>query len=1054
MKTPLEALASFVQTQLLADVTSNWENINTLSNQTTKLAIEVLDFTETSLTSIAESAETNLESLGEAGKENTRKALDQMTKWTSLQQDRSRENNLIFSTAMSTTVRTYNSFLEQLQRKVKEHDNMMGTRLAVCAKSSSPTSHRTPHTVTFDEELLLDSVTINGLKQDVLFPALGYFRVPYGGSGKYHICFAVTLTTDHDPGAHPTKYALLSTVSRERRLHEEAALTVGVAPSSQAIFVDLQEGDFVSLQKVAGRNATGHKISLCIHLVQPASSGPITWRALPDPQPPSVKTNKIVFTKPALRGFTPRSMKRTIPKPKLDPPLSAQPLGSTGNPLPVIPSSSHDPTVKDEHIADLYKRIDSLEKSVEALIRWTEHDVIGPGRRMTRDTRPLTLKTVIEDTLKHEIEVLERRDTKLMGDFKDNLVNFNKKVEKDIKDTKEVLEEEMVDGDQKLEEKIHDDDLVLETKVNSTINKVSFERKLGDHLLDKKIIYEINETKNSLNEKIEDDDVVLETKVNSTIMKVSVETQREDKRLETKMHDDDVVLESKVNSTISETKERLNTKIREDISQTKKSLDEKIHKLDTDINKGLKGAKGDTGPMGPMGPMGAMGLRVKGEAGRPGRDGAKGENGIPGLHGRPGQRGRDGAKGDTGAPGLSVRGEKGGKGEPGQFSMKSVKGEKGAGGERGEQGLQGAPGLQGQPGVQGKQGVQGEQGRQGARGPQGLPGASIKGIPGVQGPPGADGQPGAPGADGRPGGLLKGMVGVQGPPGAPGTKGMPGDQGPTGAPGDQGPTGEPGTQGPKGARGAPGALGLQGSKGMPGDQGPPGAPGTHLAKGEPGLPGPNGMPGVRGPPGADGRPGAQGTPGISGQPGRQGSPGTPGVLGPMGPPGPPGIQEEPVISVEPTHRPPVKSVISGVPRPSEEPYSWLTNRPSVTVPTPSLCQRCSIRERSQSASLVGFHGFVNTQFDTSMWQVCGTDGKTYDSNCLVRCDNLCICLKAAELNCFHLRLPANLASASAWLTRELAGASATVLLQFHFTAEKNVEHVMDLTVLFNFWEFF
>ena len=43
-----------------------------------------------------------------------------------------------------------------------------------------------------------------------------------------------------------------------------------------------------------------------------------------------------------------------------------------------------------------------------------------------------------------------------------------------------------------LEEKIHDDDLVLETKVNSTINKVSFERKLGDHLLDKKIIYEIN----------------------------------------------------------------------------------------------------------------------------------------------------------------------------------------------------------------------------------------------------------------------------------------------------------------------------------------------------------------------------------------------------------------------------------------------------------------------------------------------------------------------------------------------------------------------------------
>ena len=1092
LKEPLEALTSFVQNQLLADVTSNWENINTLSNQTSKLAIEVLELMETSLTSIAESAEKNVKSLEEIGQENTRRALDQMTKWSSLQQDRSRQNHLIFSTAMGTTVRTYNSFLEQLQRKVKEHDSMMGTRLAVCAKSCSPSSFST---VTYTEGLFLDSVTINGFKKDVLDPSQGYFVVPYGGSGRYHIRFAVTWTPDHSPGAHPMKYALLSTACSERRLHEDASVTVGVAPSSQAIFLDLREGDTVSLQMVNGRDQTGHEISLCIHLVQPASSGPITWLPLPDPQPPTVKSNKIVFTKPVLRGFTPGSMKPTIHKPKLDFP-AGQPLRSADNPLPGILENinSNGHSVNDEHVADLHKRIDSLEKSVETLIRWTELDVIGPGRRMTRDTRPRTLKTVIEDKFKHktdkleheiedrlkhetdklehDIGILEGRDVQLMGEFKDNMVLFNKKVEKDVQVTKEDLEDEMVQkdnylekkvtgerqlGDQRLEEKIHDDDLVLETKVNSTINRVSIERKLGDHLLDKKLHFEINETKNSLSEKIHDDDVVLEAKVNSTIMKVSVETQREDKRLETKMQYDDVVLENKVNSTISETKESLNKKIHDDISQTNKSLNEKIRV----IIKSKKGERGDTGPMGPMGLKGHQG-----DAGRPGLQGG------------------DGAKGDTGAPGLSVRGEKGGKGEPGQFRVNSVKGERGAAGKRGERGLQGA---QGQAGIQGKQGEKGEQGRHGATGPRGLPGASIKGEPGVQGPPGADGKPGAPGEDGRPGdqgpegtpgasgslGLqgAKGMSGDQGPPGPPGTKGMPGDQGPTGAPGTQGPqgatgdqgplggkgirgdqgppggkgspgdqgpegtpgasgalgptgpTGAPGTQGPEGPRGAPGdqgppggkgspgdqgpegtpgasgALGLQGAKGMPGDQGPPGAPGTHSAKGEPGLPG---MPGVRGPPGADGGPGAQ------------------GASGPMGPPGPSGTGES------------------------------TSTRPPITVPTSSYCHRCFVRERSQLASdWLGFRGFANTQYGT-MWQVCGTDGKTYDSTCSF-IDLVSRALKASQLNCFYLRLPVNLSSASVWLTQELAGASATVLVSSHFTVVKNVE---DVTVLFELWTFF
>merc|ERR1712037_390958 len=122
---------------------------------------------------------------------------------------------------------------------------------------------------------------------------------------------------------------------------------------------------------------------------------------------------------------------------------------------------------------------------------------------------------------------------------------------------------------------------------------------------------------------------------------------------------------------------------------------------------------------------------------------------------------------------------------------------------------------------------------------------------------------------------------------------------------------------------------MGGEKGTPGVQGPPGGKG------------PTGMPGVRGPPGANGGPGAQGTPGTSGHPGKQGEKGA------MGPPGPPGTGESTIQST--------------------------SNRPPVTVPTPSYCHQCSIRESSQSVSgWLGFRGLANTQYGT-MWQVCGID---------------------------------------------------------------------------------
>ena len=178
---PLESVVGFMQTQLIPDVTSIWETMDARGNQTAEMAVKVMDFTESSLAGFTESFERNLNLLEARSKENTKKTLDQIQKWTELQQDRSRENGNLVTSALSSTVEIYNKFLEQLARKVKEHESLMGSQVAVCARSTSPSLFST---VTYEEGLFLDSVTVNGFKKEVLTPSTGYFVVPYGGSGR------------------------------------------------------------------------------------------------------------------------------------------------------------------------------------------------------------------------------------------------------------------------------------------------------------------------------------------------------------------------------------------------------------------------------------------------------------------------------------------------------------------------------------------------------------------------------------------------------------------------------------------------------------------------------------------------------------------------------------------------------------------------------------------------------------------------------------------------------------------------------------------------------
>merc|ERR1711962_1083038 len=601
---PLESVVGFMQTQLIPDVTSIWETVDARGNQTAEMAVKVMDFTESSLAGFTDSFERNLNLLEARSQENTIKTLDQIQKWTRLQQDQSRENGNLVTSALTSTVEIYNKFLEQLARKVREHESSMGSQVAVCARSTSP-SHFS--TVTYEDGLFLDSVTVNGFKKDVLDPSRGYFVVPNGASGRYHVRFVVTSTTDNPPEAYPMKYALLSTQAGKRIPHEETTVTAGLAPNSQTIFLDLREGDTVSLQRTQnGRRDVGHEITFCVHLVHPFSSGPITWLPLP-PKPPALKTNKIVFTKPILRDFSAKGTGPRMPRPKLGRLSPAPTLRMTDTPISDMKaepqahvtededfadllrridslekSTRTSPTVQDQHINELYKKIHSLEKSVEALAEWTEHDVIK--QRTTRDTKPFTLKTVLE-------EEIDEKGRKINGDMRKTFMLYDKKIENDLHQTKEVLEDEMVQLDNTLEKKVSKEreiaDKVVETKMNSSIAKVSFERKLGDELLVKKI---------------RSDDKALEEKIDL----VSVERQREEQRLEKKIHDEDVGLETKVNSTITKTKEKINKKIDYDIGNVKKSID----KAKMDLRIDLKGALRQ-GPPGKPGPRGERGVEGK-----------------------------------------------------------------------------------------------------------------------------------------------------------------------------------------------------------------------------------------------------------------------------------------------------------------------------------------------------------------------------------------------------------------------------------------------------------
>lgn len=195
-------------------------------------------------------------------------------------------------------------------------------------------------------------------------------------------------------------------------------------------------------------------------------------------------------------------------------------------------------------------------------------------------------------------------------------------------------------------------------------------------------------------------------------------------------------------------------------------------------DKGEQGEKGEQGLIGPVGDPGEKGIQgVKGDKGMKGEPGLNGLNGEEGLPGDAGEKGVKGDKGDKGSPipitriyatqtdldnetNFPLDGDYAvivaegtlwrSNGSAYDFVVDlDVQGEKGAKGEVGDFGEKGEKGMKGETGLSGPQGDVGPKGEKGGLGPKGEPGekgsTGAKGLPGPVGPQGNEGPKGFPG---------------------------------------------------------------------------------------------------------------------------------------------------------------------------------------------------------------------------------------------------------------------------------------------------------------------
>jgi hypothetical protein len=205
-----------------------------------------------------------------------------------------------------------NSALNEIELRMKQHEDLLSTHVALCAYSYS---HLTKGPVKFDR-VTLDSITIKGKK---LGPhptrqLNSRFYVPEGGEGIYQITFGLILDTNGDltQKTAPVSFALKSYINSQLETHHASVVTSNAGyhnnrrrldndkvPGSRTIHLDMNAGDSVWLEQSYPSAENSYQLNMCVHLVQSLPPGYKNWHAIKSVVAPAFKSNNI-FKAPTL----------------------------------------------------------------------------------------------------------------------------------------------------------------------------------------------------------------------------------------------------------------------------------------------------------------------------------------------------------------------------------------------------------------------------------------------------------------------------------------------------------------------------------------------------------------------------------------------------------------------------------------------------------------------------------------------------------------------------------------------------------------------------------
>jgi hypothetical protein len=295
-------IVRFLVEYLTKDVANNREGIANSSKQIAKLANTIIAYVDQTNSEVTDKVEATLKAMQAENERNMKMMMDQFVQNDNSLQTHAYANNKKLS---SSLIKTTNNALDEIKSRMKQHEELLSTHVALCAFADS---HWGMGPVLYDR-IFLDSITIKG-KPETGSNTLqqGHFYVPEGGDGTYQITFGLILDTIEDLSlqAAPVSFALRSSINKRVSMHLDSVVTSNagyrghdLVPASRTINLDMQFGDSIWLEQFFSTAETSYRLNMCVHLVHPHPPGYSTWQTIKPAAAPTIEPNNI-FEAPTL----------------------------------------------------------------------------------------------------------------------------------------------------------------------------------------------------------------------------------------------------------------------------------------------------------------------------------------------------------------------------------------------------------------------------------------------------------------------------------------------------------------------------------------------------------------------------------------------------------------------------------------------------------------------------------------------------------------------------------------------------------------------------------